>query len=423
MQHDAGAQTTVASGHGLALAMILFSIVGLAVVACGARSAPAAPNEGTSDPAPALAIDADAEMILHHWQALTAIQTDDVRDAVHHVEHILERVRGDHRATMLEVLENLDDGRLHLAEHAIEEMLSSEAEPNLSPGLVHVQMGLAALGRDDARAATHHVDHYLDVATEAAVPHGLDALAALGGDELLDAGLHLSEAARVEVERLEVDRACSGTGMGHPGLRDGRIALTIALDEEWVARHGDRAVAAALALVEATQTTLGALGVTLDVLGVERWASPPGLSLHEMSHAAVTAGLLGDEADLLLVLTDQDAAGSTDGIHVDSAGSPAIAIRHHRDRPDRDAIVVAHEVGHLLDLTHKPGTFMQARGFVETPYWSLCQRDAVQRLFAQTAASNYGDDLMTTRSSRTDTPRTGDSAHGRTAHPLGPITK
>jgi hypothetical protein len=322
---------------------------------------------------------------LHHWQALSAIHDEDVGEAVHHVEHIIDAVQGDHRLAMRAVLYYLEDGRLHLAEHEIGEMLSGEAEPNLSPTMLHLQMGLAALGGDNVQDAMHHITHFVDFAPDADAAHGRAALEALSTGEIVDAALHLSAAARIEAEHQQATRRCSGDGIAHPGVRGGRIAVLLVIDEEWTDRYGERAVEHALSVVARAHEVIADLDVALDVVDVQRWKSPRDGDLHDLSHAASIDNPLPDDASLLLVLTDQDTIGATDGVHSHSTGSHAIAVRHHRDQPPQDALVFAHEIGHMLDLTHEAGTYMQARGFVDDPRWSECQQDAVQRLIADTA--------------------------------------
>jgi hypothetical protein len=362
------------------------SILGLASASCGDESpAPGEQNDAAADqPSAAPTGATDAETILHHWQALTAIHAEDVGDAIHHVEHIIDVVHGDHQSAMRGILHDLEGKRLHLAEHAIGEMLAAHAEPNLSPAMIHLQLGMTALGRDDRFEAMHHVTHFVDAASDADATHGRAALDALRNDQSLDAALHLSAAARLDVERQQTARRCSGDGVAHPGIRDGRIALVLVVDDEWSDKHGAVALETAVSVVEQARTAMRDLGIALDVVGVERWESPSDGDLHDLSHAALVDNPLPNNASLLLVLTDQETAGRTDGVHSHSAGSHAIAVRHHRDSPQQDALVFVHEIGHMLDLTHEAGTYMQARGFVDDPAWSQCQHEAVQRLIADT---------------------------------------
>jgi hypothetical protein len=188
---------------------------------------------------------------------------------------------------------------------------------------------------------------------------------------------------RLETERQEAARRCSGDGVAHPGVQGDRIAVLLLIDEEWTDRFGALAVEHAVTVVAHAQAMVADLKIAIDVVDVQPWRSPVDGDLHELSHAASIDNPLPDDASLLLVLTDQDTIGTTDGVHSHSTGSHSIAVRHHRDQPQQDALVFAHEIGHMLDLTHEAGTYMQARGFVDNPRWSECQKGEVARLISE----------------------------------------
>jgi len=66
---------------------------------------------------------------IHHWMAISAIAGGERGDALHHVGHIIERVKGEHRETMEKARALLREGDLHDAEHLIEEMLAGKTKP------------------------------------------------------------------------------------------------------------------------------------------------------------------------------------------------------------------------------------------------------------------------------------------------------
>ena len=69
---------------------------------------------------------------MHHWMALQALEAESTVEAGHHVRHIISLLDdADHRARMEQVLEDLNAGQLHDAEHEIEEMLAGTAEPDV----------------------------------------------------------------------------------------------------------------------------------------------------------------------------------------------------------------------------------------------------------------------------------------------------
>ena len=104
---------------------------------------------------------------MHHWMALTALTSDDVVQAMHHVAHAIELLEDQaHRQGMEAVLVSLEAGSLHDAEHEIEVMLTGIAEPGLSMGELHLQLTLSAVLVHDAPDATHHLQHFAADADE-----------------------------------------------------------------------------------------------------------------------------------------------------------------------------------------------------------------------------------------------------------------
>ena len=115
-------------------------------------------SDGHGEP---LDLSMDEVVAMHHWMAILALKADGVAEAKHHVKHIIELVEdADHRRQMEEVLDALDENRLHDAEHSVEGMLAGTAETDLSPGELHLQMVLSALAVPDVEDAQHHLDHF-----------------------------------------------------------------------------------------------------------------------------------------------------------------------------------------------------------------------------------------------------------------------
>ena len=59
----------------------------------------------------------------HHWMALFALEADNVTEAGHHVDHIMELVESEHLSRMEKIAESLAEGDVHESIHAIQEML------------------------------------------------------------------------------------------------------------------------------------------------------------------------------------------------------------------------------------------------------------------------------------------------------------
>ena len=84
-------------------------------------------------------------LAIHHWMAISAITAGDPNDALHHVGHIIERVKGEHLETMEKARALLRQGDLHEAEHLIEEMLAGKAKPELTLAELNLRLALTAV--------------------------------------------------------------------------------------------------------------------------------------------------------------------------------------------------------------------------------------------------------------------------------------
>lgn len=101
----------------------------------------------------------------HLWMTLYVLEdeeTANVDDALHHIEHVLELVNEAQRAELEAVEQELLDGNLHDAGHAIEDILADTPGLATSSELVHLQLALAAVRIEDVEDAIHHLEHFLD---------------------------------------------------------------------------------------------------------------------------------------------------------------------------------------------------------------------------------------------------------------------
>ena len=106
--------------------------------------------------------DLGQEVALHHWMALVALDADEVSEAIHHVDHIIPLVQGEHLAQMKQVLQQLQEGHVHDTLHTIEGMLAGSAMPELSSGRLHLQLALSAARIGNAPQGMHHTEHFLE---------------------------------------------------------------------------------------------------------------------------------------------------------------------------------------------------------------------------------------------------------------------
>ena len=123
-------------------------------------------------------------LAIHHWMAISAIAAGDRGDALHHVGHIIERVKGEHRETMENARALLREGDLHEAEHLIEEMLAGKAKPELTLAQLSLRLALTAVDQRDRAEAIHQMRHFLQRARGAERAKGEAILAHLREGDL-----------------------------------------------------------------------------------------------------------------------------------------------------------------------------------------------------------------------------------------------
>ena len=122
-------------------------------------------------------------LAMHHWMALSALDSDNPDEAKHHVLHIIEIVIDpEHKSRMADILEYIQAGDHHDASHDIEEMIVTKTKPELAMKELHLQLALASIGGDDSVDAKHHLDHYIDMVTGHEKEHAQEAI------ELLEQG-------------------------------------------------------------------------------------------------------------------------------------------------------------------------------------------------------------------------------------------
>ncbi len=159
------------------------------------------------------------------------------------------------------------------------------------------------------------------------------------------------------------------------------IRVAVAMDEERRAAHGGGSVAAARAqLVDAASLFRGVHIHLLAVRTVD-WASPDDVgSVSGLLEGAETAVPL-DGADIAILLTAQSVETDRDGDA--RIGDRYAVVARHPGRPDRDAMVLAHELSHLFGAHHGcdlPGHegLMASQGFSEPDLLCPCTRRVLE---------------------------------------------
>jgi mono/diheme cytochrome c family protein len=139
-------------------------------------------------------------LAIHHWMAISAIAAGDRGDALHHVGHIIQAVKGEHLEAMKEARKMLRAGELHEAEHEIEEMLAGKAKPELSRERLSLRLALTAIDQRGRAEAIHQMRHFVAEAQGAERAKGRAALA-----HLREGDLHGAEHGIAELLGIERD--------------------------------------------------------------------------------------------------------------------------------------------------------------------------------------------------------------------------
>ena len=131
----------------------------------------------------------------HHWMTLFALEDDSPDEAVHHIDHIIDQVTGEHLSQMKEAREETEGGHLHEAIHVIENMLAGVQVDDLTPSEMHASLARSSVLIDDIDGALHHLEHLMEalsadpaVASQVAQIRGL-----LESGEIGDAAHELEE--------------------------------------------------------------------------------------------------------------------------------------------------------------------------------------------------------------------------------------
>lgn len=156
--------------------------------------------------------------------------------------------------------------------------------------------------------------------------------------------------------------------------------VVLALDEEWQAEFQAEATVAARALLWEAASLYRGFDIHLLPLRIERWVSPDEMdSAEDLLHLARRNIPRGD-ADIVIALTGQQ-LDQGDG-YAEIGGTYALVSRHP-GHPERDAMVLAHEVAHLFGAYHgcnlagRSGV-MAEQGFEEPDLVCPCTRQALE---------------------------------------------
>jgi mono/diheme cytochrome c family protein len=168
-----------------------------------------------------------AEMEMHHWMALSAIEVNDINEAIHHVEHVIGLTEGDHRARMQAAIIDLEAGNLHDSAHHIKEMLAGVLADDLTGDTMHLKLALSSLRTGDPDGAVHHTEHFIAVAAGAGLEDGRTILGLMQSGDLEAAENHLEGLFGASGAAMDMDME----GAGHDEAEEGHDDGTEAHDE------------------------------------------------------------------------------------------------------------------------------------------------------------------------------------------------
>ncbi len=163
-------------------------------------------------------------------------------------------------------------------------------------------------------------------------------------------------------------------------VRTRSTRVVLALDEDWQADFQTEATVAARTLLWEASSLYRGFNIHLLPLRIERWISPDEMdSAEELLHLARNSIPLGD-ADIVVVLTGQQLERG-DG-YAEIGGRYALVSRHP-GHPERDAMVLAHEIAHLFGADHGcnlPGRsgVMAEQGFEDPNFVCPCTRQILE---------------------------------------------
>ncbi|MBI4243408.1 MAG: cytochrome c [Planctomycetes bacterium] len=131
---------------------------------------------------------------MHHWMALLAIKDGDAEDAKHHLQDALTFVKEPmHKTETEKALNMIAQGKVHDAEHEIEEMAGAESPSGVTMQRFHLILAQRGVEAESATNVKHHLDHFVIKATEAEKKIAQEALELVGKGNFHEAEHEIEE--------------------------------------------------------------------------------------------------------------------------------------------------------------------------------------------------------------------------------------
>lgn len=143
------------------------------------------------------------EVMSHHLMAITAFEGDNVAEALHHIEHVIGLVEGEHLGLMQEALAKSQAGETHEAQHMIETMMADVAPPGETLDRLHLKLALSAMRVGELDESVHHLEHAAELLSGDGFAENNQILDEVRESELHHAEELLSEMLSVEPQGID----------------------------------------------------------------------------------------------------------------------------------------------------------------------------------------------------------------------------
>lgn len=170
------------------------------------------------------------------------------------------------------------------------------------------------------------------------------------------------------------------------------VLVDVVVDEEFVNHIGKDWENRVREIVRNANKLNGQVGLNLKVVSVQRWRSDDAEATLEALLNSAERQTHRNSGNLLLAITCQDTV-KYDGLSQTS--ERAVIVQYYHKHQERNAALIAHEVGHILGARHHEqedecdgdGCIMDREGYDHASQWCHHHEEQIQKSIAATLAS------------------------------------